>query len=229
MGHLGNVRHTDVAGQLRVDGVDRLPRCGLEGGRTERRTLVVADRALVGGADAVRDVVLVRRRVDARGGDSLLEGAGEHEGLERRSRLPPAASAQAAECKVHLGRVEVAPAHQRLHETGVGLDRDERHVERRRGTRERAGDRLLGRGLHRGVDRRLDLQAATEDHRRPVLGDQVAAHVVDEVGELALVGLRRVHERGRLGRSPARREPQALAIGPRQLRERDQVLLEHLL
>ena len=37
-----------------------------------------------------------------------------------------------------------------------------------------AGDRLLGRRLQLGIERRLDLQAAAEDERRPVAVDAAA-------------------------------------------------------
>ena len=113
------------------------------------------------------------------GVDPVGESAHEDERLEGRAGLAVAVGGQ-----VERGGVVVRAAHHRLDLAGVVVDRHQRGAGPDAG--QAAGDRVLGRGLKLGIDRRLHVEPAAEHHAGRVLVDQVLGHPGGEVGLLGL-------------------------------------------
>src|SRR5581483_6395370 len=209
----GDPRGTDDPGELRVDGVVRRDRRGLQVDGAEVRTLVVVDVPDLAAVEGDRDGLRHERR---RWRDPLLQRCREGERLEGRARL-----ALALDGEVELALVEVPPAEHGQHAPVAWIDGDER---RRRAARvgQPLGDRVARDLLQVEVDGRAYAQAAAEDPSRPVPVDEQLLHVAGEVG------CRRV------GRERAR-EPDALRrrqrgrVGGPQLRRRDVLELEYVL
>ena len=173
--HRGDVRRADVDGQLRVDGVVGAERRVLD--RDPARVAVVVGRH-VPGLDLRARLVLERRRdvVAVRGVDALRDRRREHEGLERRPRLAPGLDGEvelvplpAGDDRVH--RPDRARARVDCDDRGSGVGPQV----------QRLLDRALGQALQARVDRRVHAEAPLANGVRPVSGDQLVDHVVEEV------------------------------------------------
>ncbi len=193
LGQLHGLADADLVDELDIDAVDRL-----RGGDTQVDLAIGRAAVVLGGV--VPDAHRTRSGVLAVGQDPLLQGLGEHEGLERRAGLASGTAAQRSEGEVDPGGVEVAPTDHGLDEAGERLHRHQRHLQWRFGVRKGLVNRTFGLGLHPGIERGVDAQALLIDGILPVAVGEVALEVVDEVGVGGLGVLPGVHEGGAGGR-----------------------------
>ena len=187
-GRPGHGLRPDERGQVGVDGVVGVDRGRLEIDHAQIGLLVVGDVPVL-----VVDPDRLRLRFEPRGRrDPLLERRGQHERLERRSRL-----ALALDGEVELALPVAPAAHHREHVPVRRVDRHERRLGSARPVHP-LGDGGAGALLQPEVDRRLHAQAAAVDLAVAEPVDQLLLHVVREVrrprrlraGQPDAVGLR---------------------------------------
>ena len=141
-----------------------------------------------------------------RGGrEASFERRDVDEGLEGRAGLT-----LGLHRPVELAAEEVGTTDDRLHVAGLRLDRDHRTLGGVAGLAlggtplerlQAFPQRLLGYELHRGIQRRVDVEAALEDQVGAVLGFERLLDVVHEVLAGRAAALRRDQPEIRLGQS----------------------------
>ncbi len=155
LGHLGQ---SDQLAQADVGAVHRAAGGFAEAEHATGGTLEVLQLVGVGDAAGVGEGARPPS-VDRGGGrDALLQGGGQHEGLERRARL----LALPLGGDVVLVGLEAPAAHQGPHRAGPRLHADHRGGELPIRVGDGGGHRLLGQRLEPGIERRLDRQPAEE-------------------------------------------------------------------
>ena len=185
LGHLLDVVRADVQVELREDDVH-----GVDGRLADVHRPALAVPGVVDGPG--RPVVKGERHralagvVGGVGVHSLLQRGGEHVGLERG---PGLAVGVGREVELGAGRVRRGRGHRQ--DVAVrGVDRGERRLRTAARVADRTGvDGVLGVGLERRVDRRVDLEPAAPDGVDAVLVDQLLLDVVEEVRLLDLLVL----------------------------------------